>query len=239
MENKLDTLLTALDQLNIPIHAKMEEQLLKYYDLLVNWNKVMNLTSITEFDEVVKKHFLDSLVLGHYLNLDQSLSMIDVGTGAGFPGIPLKIVFPELKVLLVDSLLKRIHFLNEVVQDLKLSDISAVHGRVEELGHSEKYREHFDLCVSRAVANLSSLCEYCLPFVKVGGVFISYKTDSVDSEFENAKKAIHVLGGKPNKIEKFILPNTDYHRSLVFIDKIEKTVKKYPRKPGIPSKKPL
>lgn len=228
-----------LSQLGLSITEPMEEQFSMFYDLLIEWNKVMNLTTITEFNDVVEKHFLDSVALGVYCNLNQKLTLIDVGTGAGFPGIPLKIMFPELQVVLADSLKKRIGFLDEVIVQLKLEHISAVHGRAEELAQKKEYREQFDFCVSRAVANLSSLSEYCIPFLKEGGTFVSYKSADIEVEAEEARNAIHILGGTLKEIYKFQLPDTKYQRSFVVMKKVGHTAKKYPRKAGTPARQPL
>ena len=215
------------------------EQFLQYYDMLVEKNKVMNLTAITEFDEVVEKHFLDSVSLTKKIDLHQPLKVLDLGTGAGFPGIPLKIVFPELEITLMDSLNKRVLFLQDVISSLQLQDIEAVHGRAEEAARNKKYREGFDLCVSRAVANISTLSEYCLPFVKIGGSFISYKSSTIEDELEDGKKGIAILGGKVKDVYKFTLPDSELQRSFVVIQKENKTPKAYPRKAGTPSKDPL
>lgn len=228
-----------LTRLNLILTDRMKEQFLDYYDLLCEWNKVMNLTAITEFDEVLEKHFLDSVALGAYLELENEWKLIDIGTGAGFPGIPLKIMFPQLQILLVDSLNKRIRFLDEVVRKLQLMDICAVHCRAEDLAHKNEYREQFDLCVSRAVANLASLSEICLPFVKTGGTFAAYKSADIGEEVEQSKKAISILGGKLRNVEEFQLSDTVYRRSFVFIDKVKHTAKKYPRKAGTPARIPL
>ena len=226
-----------LHDLNIDLSQNQLKQFLMYYEMLIEKNKVMNLTAITEFNEVVKKHFVDSLSLNKVINLKQSLSVLDLGTGAGFPGIPLKIAFPDLKITLADSLNKRLVFLNEVISSLNLKNIETVHGRAEDLARMECYRENFDLCVSRAVANLSTLSEYCLPFVKIGGLFISYKSAECDKEIDNAKHAIFLLGGKMRDIYKFELG--DSGRAFVTILKEKSCSKKYPRKAGMPAKTPL
>lgn len=208
-----------------------------YYDMLIDRNKVMNLTAITEFDEVMDKHFLDSVYLFRSIELKANYKLIDIGTGAGFPGIPLKIVFPELKITLLDSLNKRVGFLNDVIDELNLNDIEAIHGRAEDIARDKAYRASYDIAVSRAVANLSTLSEYCLPFVKIGGKFVSYKSGDCADEVDNAKAAIHLLGGKINKIDEFSYSNNS--RSFIVIDKVMNTSNKYPRKAGLPSKKPL
>lgn len=239
MDYRFDKFENRLLQLDIQITEQMKEQFAIYYDILCEWNEIMNLTAITQFDEVVEKHFLDSLALGAYLKMKGNLKLIDIGTGAGFPGIPLKIVYPQLHVLLVDSLNKRVRFLNEVIQRLNLSNIFAVHGRAEELARKNEYREQYDVCVSRAVAHLASLSEYCLPFVKIGGAFAAYKSSDIADEVEQSKKAIQILGGKLKSVEMFQLPETAYNRSFVMIDKVKNTSKKYPRKAGTPAKCPL
>lgn len=216
-----------------------KEQFNKFYDILIDWNKIMNLTAITEYEEVLKKHFLDSLSITKVINLEEIQSVIDVGTGAGFPGIPLKITFPHLKVTLLDSLNKRIRFLDEVICELGLKNVDTIHGRAEDIGKMEKYREQYDLCVSRAVANLATLSEYCLPYIKVGGIFISYKSGNIEEEIKNSRKAVDLLGGIIKETVKFELPGTDIGRSFVIIEKQKNTPKKYPRKAGLPSKEPL
>ena len=215
------------------------KQFRRYYELLTEWNKVMNLTAITEYDEVVEKHFLDSLSIERVVDLAEIVTVIDVGTGAGFPGIPLKIAYPHLNVVLLDTLNKRVKFLNTVINELGFSNIEAIHGRAEDAARKEEYREKFDLCVSRAVANLSTLSEYCIPFVKRGGLFISYKSENIDEELQKSTKAIKILGGNIDKVVKFQLENTELRRSFVKIMKINNTSKKYPRKAGLPGKEPL
>ena len=228
-----------LEKWEIPFSSEQQEQFVTYYEMLVEKNKVMNLTAITEFDEVLDKHFLDSIALARYVDLTTSISLIDLGTGAGFPGMPLKIMFPNLKVTLADSLNKRIVFLDEVIAELGLTDIQTVHARAEDLAHNPDYREQYDYCVSRAVANLSSLSEYCLPFVRIGGSFISYKSGEIEEELAAAKKAIFLLGGQFDQVIPFQLEGTDLGRSFVLINKDKKTAKTYPRKSGMPTKKPL
>lgn len=229
----------ALQDLNITLSEKQINQFMQYYEMLVETNKVMNLTAITEFDEVIDKHFVDSLALIQAVDLNQPLKVIDVGTGAGFPGIPLKIAFPELEIVLLDSLNKRISFLNQVINSLELENIFTIHGRAEDFGRNPEYREKFDLCVSRAVANLSTLSEYCVPFVKIGGKFIPYKSGKVQEEMEMAKRAIPLLGGQLVSCITYGLADTDMERDLVIIEKVKQTKKAYPRKAGKPSKEPL
>lgn len=232
-----------LEQLSITLSGEQKQQFLTYYEYLVEKNKVMNLTAITEYEEVITKHFLDSLaVVKTSCFKPEKLAgkrLIDIGTGAGFPGIPLKIAFPELEILLLDSLNKRINFLNEVTEMLGLTKINTVHGRAEDYAKQKGYRESFDFCVSRAVANLSTLSEYCIPFVKQGGCFISYKSGSVDQELIQAEKAVKILGGQREEVVRFSLADTDMDRSFVVIRKAKPTSKKYPRKAGLPSKEPL
>lgn len=214
-------------------------QFLRYYEMLSEWNGRMNLTAITAYQDVVKKHFVDSLSLTKVYDLRVPAMLIDVGTGAGFPGLALKIAFPEQRVVLLDSLRKRIQFLEAVIGELGLEGVEAVHGRAEDFAKPEKLRERFDLCVSRAVANLSTLSEYCLPFVKKGGFFVSYKSEGVSAELEEAEGAIVLLGGQIEKKAEFFLPNSDISRILVAVRKTGRTPGKYPRKAGLPSKEPL
>ena len=249
MKYQLEAFYKDLDELSIKLNEAQIRQFEMYYELLVEWNSFMNLTAITEFDEVCKKHFIDSLSLikakNEILSVigkdpgEDDLSIIDVGTGAGFPGIPLKIAFPKWEVTLLDSLGKRVKFLNEVIARLGLEKISAFHGRAEDFAIKEDYREAFDLCTSRAVANMSTLSEYCIPFVKRNGLFIAYKAEKITEELANANNAVNLLGGKVIKQIDYRLPGSDIYRNLVLIQKEKDTPKKYPRKAGLPSKEPL
>lgn len=237
MAYNLEKFQQGLKDLNLSLDEKQINQFITYYEMLVEKNKVMNLTAITEFDEVIEKHFLDSLSLCKVMDLDTEISVLDMGTGAGFPGIPLKIAFPKLNVVLADSLNKRILFLDEVIAELGLEKIETIHARAEELGRNKEYREKFDLVVSRAVANLASLNEYCLPFAAIGGKFISYKSGEIEEEVTNAKNSVFLLGGKVKDIFKFDL--YEQKRSFVVIEKVKGTPKTYPRKAGTPTKTPL
>lgn len=228
-----------LNVLGVTLTKEQIVQFLKYYELLVEWNGFMNLTAITDYDEVMKKHFVDSLSLIKTYDVNKKVKVIDVGTGAGFPGLALKIAYPNLQVTLLDSLNKRINFLNEVILQLGLTGVETVHGRAEDFAKPDKLRGKFDLCVSRAVANLSTLSEYCLPFVKEGGEFISYKSEKINEEMAVAQKAINILGGKFDRSEEFTLPDSDIYRNLVVIKKVKETPKKYPRKAGLPAKEPI
>lgn len=217
-----------------------DEQLNKFYkymELLITWNEKINLTAITEPKEIILKHFIDSLTINKYVRNNETL--LDVGTGAGFPGIPLKIYRPELNVVLVDSLNKRINFLNEVISELNLENIETIHSRVEEFGKNKKYREKFDIVTARAVANLSVLSEYLLPLTKINGKCICMKGSEIEKECDESKNAINILGGKIKNVEKFNLPNSDILRNIVIIDKIKETPNKYPRKAGTPAKEPI
>lgn len=225
-------------KINCAISDRQAEQFLRYFELLTEWNAVMNLTAITEFEEVVEKHFVDSALLYEYIRENKPDSLIDIGTGAGFPGVPLKILFPELKVTLLDSLNKRIRFLNTVIQELELGEITAIHGRAEEYGIKEIYREQYDLCVSRAVARLASLCEFCIPFVKKGGAFVAYKAMKSEEELLEAKPAVMVLGAKLSDVKEYTL-GEDAKRTLLVIQKTKETPKKYPRQGGKPLKDPI
>ena len=220
------------------IDETITEDFYKYYELLIEWNEKINLTAITEEDDVAVKHFLDSLNASNGMVKD-GMIIIDVGTGAGFPGLPVKIANRGIKLTLVDSLNKRINFLNEVISSLGLNDVETVHSRAEELGVNKDYREKYDMCVSRAVANLTTLCELCLPFVKVGGYFVSLKGPKANEELCMAKKAIALLGGEFERMENYDLSDTDLNHNIVVIKKISHTPTKYPRKAPKPSKEPL
>lgn len=227
-----------LEKLHIDVSREKIDQLLKFYEMLIKKNEVMNLTAITDYEEVVVKHFLDSVSITK-LFVPTNEKIIDVGCGAGFPGLPLKIVFPDTKVTLLDSLNKRVIFLREIIDELGLKDIEAVHGRAEDFAANPSYREKYDISVSRAVANMTTLSEYCLPFVKKGGCFVAYKSEKGPEEMEQAHKAIDDLGGKLSKEESFALPDTDILRNIYMIEKIKGTPSKYPRKAGLPSKEPI
>ena len=224
-------------EIDIEFNDKQLSQFYEYMNLLLEWNEKINLTAITEPEEVILKHFIDSLTINKYIKENKTLA--DVGTGAGFPGIPLRIYRPDLNVTLVDSLNKRINFLNEVISKLELKDISTVHSRIEDFGKDKKYRENFDYVTARALANLTTLSEYLIPISKVGGKCICMKGNDVKEEIDNGKKAINILGGRIDRIDKFKLPNSDISRNVIIIDKIKNTPNKYPRKAGMPSKEPL
>lgn len=226
-----------LKEIELELTDKQLQNFYNFMNLLIEKNKVMNLTGITEPKEVILKHFIDSLtILKH---IDKNSTVIDVGTGAGFPGLPLKMAEESLEITLLDSLNKRINFLNEVISKNELDKIDTIHGRAEDFGKDVKYREKFDVVTSRAVASLNVLLEYMLPFVKIGGKCICMKGSNCDEEIENAKKAIKILGGELEKIEKFTLPNSDNNRTILIIKKVKKTEGQYPRNAGIPTKKPL
>ena len=238
---RLNILEDHLGSYGLSLNDAKRQQLLTYYEMLVEKNKVMNLTAITEFEDVLYRHFLDSLYVCKAVPMQNVKTMIDVGTGAGFPGLPVKIVFPEIKVVLLDSLNKRIGFLNEVIEELGLKNIETVHARAEEAGRDKKYRETFDLCTSRAVSKLCTLSEYCIPLVKKDGCFISWKSDKSGEEIKEAETAIKVLGAENEKTVTYSFSDgkEDYHRSLIVIRKKKTTGSKYPRKAGLPQKEPI
>ncbi len=223
--------------LGVRFSVEQIEQFYKYMNLLIEWNEKMNLTAITEPKEIILKHFIDSITILKYI--DDNSKLVDVGTGAGFPGVPLSIMNPTLKITLVDSLNKRLIFLQEVVKELNLKNIEIVHARAEEFGQNKNYREKFDVATSRAVANLATLSEYLVPLVKIDGKIISMKASNAKEEINDAKKAIEVLGGKIEKIEEFDLPESDIGRTIIIIDKNKCTPAKYPRKAGTPAKEPI
>ena len=226
-----------LKDFNIKINDEQIKKFMNYMNLLLEWNEKINLTAITQPDEVKLKHFVDSLTVLKYINDDYKV--IDIGTGAGFPGIPLKIMNENTKITLLDSLNKRINFLNIVIETLNLRNIQAIHGRAEEIARNKLYREKYDVAVSRAVANLSTLTEYMLPFVKVGGKCICMKGANVNEELERAQNAIKELGGEIERVDNFYLSDNDNERNIIVIKKIKETNPKYPRKAGTPSKEPL
>ena len=246
MNSKEEYLISLTKKLNINLSKEQVEAFIKYYELLVEWNEKINLTAITQYEEVCLKHFVDSMsIVNAFSSYDEASeffkdkTLIDVGTGAGFPGVCLKILFPELNITLMDSLDKRIKFLDEVIATLGLKKITTVHARVEDAAKTSEYRECFDFASARAVASLPVLSEYCLPFVKVGGSFIAYKSEKVLEEISISANALNVLGGKIESKFSFDLPDSQLARTILFIKKESSTPDKYPRKAGTPSKKPL
>lgn len=226
-----------LKELDIKLSENQLKQFYKYMNILIEWNKFINLTNITEPIEIIQKHFVDSLTILKYIKGTDTV--IDVGTGAGFPGIPIKIAFPKTKIVLLDSLNKRIKFLNEVINKLELKNVKVIHGRAEDLGHNEEHREKYDIAIARAVAPLNVLSEYLIPFVKINGNSICMKGSKGKEEAKIGEKAIKILGGNIEEIKEFILPNTSIERTVIQIRKKQCTDKKYPRKAGTPSKEPL
>ena len=233
-ENKLYNL---AKEINVLLNEEQLNQFYEYMNLLIEWNKKINLTAITEEDDIILKHFIDSMTV--FKHLGGSRKIVDVGTGAGFPGIPISIVNEEKQVTLVDSLNKRINFLNDVKEKIKLKNIVTIHSRAEDLGQNDLYREKYDVAISRAVANLATLTEYLLPLVNVGGICVCMKGHDVEEELKKSSKAIEVLGGKLELAHEFYLPASDMKRNVIVIRKVKHTNKKYPRKAGIPSKEPL
>lgn len=233
----MKTLIESLSKkINVKIENEQVDKLITYMKVLQEWNEKINLTAITADEDIVLKHFIDSLTVEKYI--ENGAKIIDVGTGAGFPGMVLKIARNDTKITLLDSLNKRINFLNEIIQKCGLENIETVHGRAEEYGNNKEFREMYDVSIARAVANLSTLAEFCLPFVKVGGKFIAMKGSNIE-EIEESKEAIKILGGEIEKIDTFTLPETDIVRNIVIIKKVKNTPKQYPRKPGTPAKNPI
>ncbi len=224
-------------QFGIELSGKEQDNFYNYMKLLLDWNEKINLTAITEPKEIITKHFVDSLSITSYINENDRI--LDIGTGAGFPGIPIKIVLEKNEITLLDSLNKRINFLNEVIEKLDLKNIQAVHGRAEEFNKIDENRENYDIIVSRAVAKLNVLLEYMLPFVKLNGRCICMKSADIGEELKEAENAIKILGGEIEKIDEIILKNTDIKRKIIVIKKVNKTPSKYPRKAGTPAKEPI
>lgn len=230
---------TALEQLNIPYTEETLEKYRLYMEGIIEWNEKVNLTSITEKDEFIKLHFIDSIMSVPCEEFQKAKKIIDVGTGGGFPGIPLALAAPDKEFVLMDSLNKRIKIINQLCEEIGITNVTAVHARAEELAKNKAHRQKYDLCVSRAVANLSTLSEYCLPFIKQGGWFLSYKGPDTDKELADAKKAIKILGGQIEREELAALESSGLEHKIIFIKKIKDTPAKYPRKAGTPSKDPL
>ncbi|WP_075983361.1 16S rRNA (guanine(527)-N(7))-methyltransferase RsmG [Bacillus massilinigeriensis] len=235
----IEQFISMLEEKGISLSSQQLEQFEAYYQLLVEWNEKMNLTAITERSEVYLKHFYDSISAAFYFDFNQPLHICDVGAGAGFPSIPIKIAFPHLKVTIVDSLNKRIHFLENLATELNLENVRFIHDRAETFGQKQENREFYDVVTARAVARMSVLSELCLPLVKIGGTFIAMKAASAKEELDSAKKAISILGGKLQEINSFKLPIEESERNILIIQKEKKTQKKYPRKPGMPNKMPI
>ncbi len=228
-----------LKKINIPYNKDSLDKFEKFKDLLIEWNKKINITSIENEEEIYLKHFIDSVIIKKYVIIKEGSKTIDVGTGGGFPGIPLKLIDNEMKITLLDSLNKRIKFLDETVKELDLKDVECIHGRAEELGQDKKYREKYDYGFSRAVASLNVLLEYVLPFIKKDGLFIAFKGSNFNDEIQESKNALELLGGEIIDLKEYDLPESDISRSLIVIKKIKNTPNKYPRRPGTPNKKPL
>lgn len=237
MENFKRKLMEKAKAINIEMNNEQAEKFYKYMKLLIEWNEKINLTAITEENEIILKHFIDSLTVLKYIN--QTDRIIDVGTGAGFPGIPIAIMMPNTKITLLDSLNKRINFLNDVIKELDLKNIETIHSRSENCGKDISKRENYDIAIARAVANLTTLSEYLLPFVKIGGKMICMKGSEVEEELKNADFAIKELGGEITLKDEFCLPESDIKRNIIVAKKVQYTPKKYPRKAGLPAKEPI
>lgn len=235
--DRIRMILSTLSGLGFEINEEQAGRFARYYDMLVEKNKVMNLTRITDFRDALEKHFADSLMIAGYLDMKKVTSILDLGSGAGFPGIPLKIMYPGIDVLMIDSVGKKMQFVSDVISDLGLEGASAMHVRAEDLARNKNYREQYDLCVSRAVANLSTLSEYCLPFVKKGGTFAAYKAANCEEEVLASGGAVRKLGGGQVKTKRFDL--FEMGRAIVLCQKLRPTPGIYPRKTGVPAKSPL
>ncbi|WP_407647643.1 16S rRNA (guanine(527)-N(7))-methyltransferase RsmG [Clostridium brassicae] len=234
-----DILETACNSLGLELDEKKYNQFIQYKNLLKEWNEKVNLTAIKEDEEIIKKHFIDSMKIFQFHPLKNSKKIIDIGTGGGFPGIPMKIIRPDIDIVLLDSLRKRINVLDDILYKIGIDDVITMHGRAEEYGVREEHREQYDAVVSRAVANLAVLSEFCIPYVKVGGYFVAMKGPSVDEEIENAKKAVSILGGKIEGIIEVDIEGSDLNHNLVIVKKVKNTPRKYPRKAGMITKNPL
>ncbi|WMJ82475.1 16S rRNA (guanine(527)-N(7))-methyltransferase RsmG [Clostridium sp. MB40-C1] len=234
-----DILETACNSLGLELDEEKYNQFIQYKDLLKEWNEKVNLTAIKEDEEIIKKHFIDSMKIFQFHPLKNSKKIIDIGTGGGFPGIPMKIIRPDIDIVLLDSLRKRINVLDDILYKIGIDDVITMHGRAEEYGVREEHREQYDAVVSRAVANLAVLSEFCIPYVKVGGYFVAMKGPSVDEEIENAKKAVSILGGKIEGIIEVDIEGSDLNHNLVIVKKVKNTPRKYPRKAGMITKNPL
>lgn len=234
-----DIMHTASSDVNLPFSEETYNKFMQYKDMIKYWNEKINLTAIVEDEQIVKKHFIDCIKIFKFSPLKEAKSIIDIGTGAGFPGIPIKIIKSDINVILLDSLNKRINFLNEVINKIELKNISTIHGRAEDFSRKIEYREKSDVAVSRAVANLAVLSELCIPYVKVGGYFVAMKGPSVEEEIKDGKNAVSILGGKIEDIIKIEIENSDLNHNLVVIKKLKETPKIYPRKAGTAVKKPL
>lgn len=239
MPEMIEVLLLGARMLQVELSAEMVEKFSTFYRLLLSWNEKMNLTAITEPEDVAVKHFIDSLTCFSVISLPRGAAVIDIGTGAGFPGIPLKIIRPDLQLTLVDSLQKRVAFLTEAGRELAFSSFTPIHGRAEELGQDKQHRERYDLVVSRAVAALPLLAELCLPFAKVGGNFLAMKGPDGKKELLAAQNALAILGGGEGQLHSISLPVSGDKRTLIVIPKNKPIPRAYPRRPGIPQKKPL
>lgn len=244
MNDALVNFVHRLEKLNIILNEEQLNQFHRFYEILVEQNQYMNLTAITQYEDVLLKHYIDCLAVNvvpvfQKLISQHQTKIIDVGTGAGFPGIPIKITFPEVNIDLLDSLNKRINFLNTVIAQTGLRKIRTFHGRAEDFANKTDFRQQYDLCVSRAVANMSTLSEYCLPFIRTDGYFIALKSGDISEEMNYATNAILILGGQIEDIISYTLPDSDIERNFVVIRKVKNTLKRYPRKAGLPSKEPL